>query len=546
MGTVSALLVTPSAKAAGNTNTFDAMRLGSGEWISGPSVEPRERIQSLSPTFITYSTRFLIHYDETVKLWWDDLEASLSLLPPEKREQRLGKSFGTLAKSLQTAYESGSSSPLSLFQEFVSKYGKLDNDAERQIMLLFALLPASKQPVSGMDRWYDKQSFGLTGESPPASIANPMQTTLFGESLTALLPQQFHLVKRQNAYSIEPFLAFYEIGIGEGNSATEYATLFGPLAATPLARDSPLYRPSTYALLGLAGATGCCLTHTVVIPLDVVKTRAQTEANTDNLVAAASRIVESEGPAGLFLGAQATILGYLWYGVSVYPCYTFFKRIIGMTLLPIDWSIAHTNEVALTAGALASVVASLGLTPLEAARIRVVADPGYYRPLGVSGTIQAIASSGESALGSLYAGLPSLLTRQVIFGSVKFLAFERACEAIFAVAPVLRDASWTSLAVSLAAGGFSGVLSSVVSQPADSLLTYVAKDDRDMGLWEGARAMIVEDGPTSLFRGLGSRCVWAGSIIAGQFFLYDIFRTYFGVSSEDLTQLLEIHLNGQG
>ena len=83
------------------------------------------------------------------------------------------------------------------------------------------------------------------------------------------------------------------------------------------------------------------------------------------------------------------------------------------------------------AGAIAAVVASLGLTPLEAARIRAVAEPDKYRPLGLAGTLDAIAKE-DADLGwkTLYAGLPSLMTRQVIFGSIKFLAFERACETL--------------------------------------------------------------------------------------------------------------------
>jgi solute carrier family 25 (mitochondrial phosphate transporter), member 3 len=258
------------------------------------------------------------------------------------------------------------------------------------------------------------------------------------------------------------------------------------------------------------------------------------------------KIVETEGIGALLLGAQATVAGYFWYGSSVYPSYTFFKRYLSQQFYPVDYAVAHSNEIALIAGACAAVVASLGLTPLEAARIRAVANPSVYKSLGLVGTIGVIAKE-DPVLGwtNLYAGLPSLLTRQVIFGSIKFLAFERSCEFLFALWPFLHDETWTSLAVSLVAGGLSGVVSSVVSQPADSVLTYVSKDSTTggtVGLIEGVRRMIDQDGPAALFRGLGSRCVWAGSIIAGQFFLYDIFRSVFGVNSDDLSQIFELAL----
>lgn len=193
---------------------------------------------------------------------------------------------------------------------------------------------------------------------------------------------------------------------------------------------------------------------------------------------------------------------------------------------------------------MASVIASLGLTPLEACRIRAVAQPEVYRDAGLLGTSKIIASENDQ-LGwkALYAGLPSLMIRQVIFGSVKFLAFERASDAIFSLYPELRDATVTALGVSLVAGGISGALSSVVSQPADSVLTYVAKrSGGDLGFFDGFNEMVHEEGVGSLFNGLGSRCVWAGCIIAGQFLLYDIFRAAFGIAGEDLNQVLEIVL----
>jgi solute carrier family 25 (mitochondrial phosphate transporter), member 3 len=258
-------------------------------------------------------------------------------------------------------------------------------------------------------------------------------------------------------------------------------------------------------------------------------------------------IVETEGIEGLLLGAQATIVGYFWYGLSIYPAYALLKRYISNQLFSFDYAISHGNEIALLAGASAAVVASFGLAPIEAARIRVVADPGIYKPLGLAGTLGVIASE-DSQLGwtNLYTSLPSLLVRQVIFGSVKFLAFERACEYIFNALPDLRDATWTCLAVSLVAGGWSGVVSAVFSQPADSVLTYIAKDSqnstRGTNIVKQVQRMVAEGGVAALFRGLGSRCVWSGCIIAGQFLLYDIFRTIFGVDSDSLNQIFEIAL----
>ena len=274
------------------------------------------------------------------------------------------------------------------------------------------------------------------------------------------------------------------------------------------------------------------------------RTRMQTNPGEYNGVfSGAIAISKNEGPSSLLLGTQATIVGYLWYGVSVYPSYTFFKNTI-IEFLPPAFAVAHVNDVALVAGAVASIIASLGLTPIEAARIRAVAEPERYKKLGLAGTLGVIMEEDiEVGWMNLYAGLPSLMTRQVIFGSIKFLAFERISEAIFFSLPMLRDGTMTSLGVSLVAGGLAGTLSSIVSQPADSVLTYVTKQSNgNLSIIDGTKMMIQKDGITSLFRGLGSRCVWAGCIIAGQFLLYDVFRGIFGITSDDLNQVFEVVL----
>ena len=581
LATIGSLILLPSvaaaaaesSKATPSIETLERIKLGDGKWIPA-SLESSSSLSSVMKTkpppanFCTYATRFLICYDAGVGAWWASQKRYYSLLSDEECRKKLGRAFGSLAKSIEQAIQqlptTATNNQVDMYSQlwdlFQAQYGD-QPDAPRHLLLLFSFLPDFLQPVSKMQHFaiqkqpQTKQTTSSTKTNSRDSSSSSITELkdLMEQDFSFLLPKQFASVQQSqtSAFRIEPPVKLFEVGIGEEFGQTATATFFGPLALTPLTRDKPHYGWETYALFGFSGATGCALTHSLVIPLDVVKTRAQTDPDGfSNVLEGGQKIFREEGLAGLALGAQATLAGYFWYGLSVYPSYTFFKRFLaqsGVVLSP-EIAMVHANDIALVAGALAAVVASLGLTPLEAARIRVVAEPTVYRPLGLAGTLSTIA--GEDPVKgwkTLYDGLPSLLARQVIFGSVKFLAFERACEYIFGVAPSLRDATWTALSVSLVAGGFSGALSSVVSQPADSVLTYVAKNsDPDgsgstsLGVLEGSRIMVEKEGISSLFRGLGSRCVWAGSIIAGQFLLYDVFRTYFGVSSAELSQVYRI------
>jgi solute carrier family 25 phosphate transporter 3 len=556
-----------------SSNPLEGLLLGDGQW------KPLERTtarggglpatrSTIPPTFLTYAARLLIRYDAGVAVWWASIDRRYSLMADDQRAIQRNLAFGSLACSIERALDpflqqqqptpptptSVQVAYTALWDLFVERYGR-EFDAKRQISLLFCLLPDADQPLSRLQKLKtgtvatkDLLSTSSAGDDADGTTTTSEQPT---SDMTDLLPANYQCVAVRGTagYSVYPGINLFEIGVDEEFGQTAVATAFGPLSETPLTRELPNYSLQTYGLFAVSGAAGCALTHSVVIPLDVVKTRAQTDPDEyQNLLQGAVQIVQKEGLQGLLLGAQATLAGYTWYGMSVYPSYTFFKRFLAHSVLSPAVATVHANDVALLAGAMASVIASLGLTPMEAARIRVVAEPETYKPLGLLGTLSVIANEdSEKGWKGLYAGLPSLLTRQVIFGSVKFLAFERASAFIFCTWPVLRDETWTSLAVSLVAGGLSGVLSSVVSQPADSVLTYVSQTTTDqrssgLGVVEGCRTMVETEGVGALFRGLGSRCVWAGSIIAGQFLLYDVFRTYFGVSADDLSQVYQVIL----
>jgi solute carrier family 25 (mitochondrial phosphate transporter), member 3 len=554
------------------SKSLDDLRFGNGHWspIRDENASSTNAGTSVPASFATYLTRFLINYDEGVTSWWLDKQHSYSLLPKDQQQIRLSQDFGKLAASVQRAIqqyvdEQGRFIPSlayeRIFERLFASFANSDDKDEvgRQLTLLAAILPPTQQPRELMRKQSRSTSFGPSSSlNEKGSSVNANDLSFIKADLSVLLPQQYTpKIGSDGFLSIYPPINLFEVGVGEEFGQAATATTFGPLAAAMLTRDLPSYSFDIYALFGISGATGCCLTHSLVIPLDVIKTKEQVwsteEGYKANLSTGAKRILQEEGISGLLTGAQATLAGYFWYGLSVYPSYTFFKRFLSHDALPTNLATSHTNDIALVAGALAAVVASLGLTPVEAARIRVVANPKRYRPLGLMGTLQVIAAEGNRVglgpLKNLYAGFPSLLTRQVIFGSVKFLAFERACEFMYYIWPFLRDSNWTALSVSLVAGGFSGALSSVVSQPADAVLTYVAALEKSsggelssLGVLEGSRRMIDEGGISSLFRGLSSRCLWAAAIIAGQFLLYDVFRNYFGVNSEDLCQVFRIDL----
>lgn len=92
--------------------------------------------------------------------------------------------------------------------------------------------------------------------------------------------------------------------------------------------------------------------------------------------------------------------------------------------------------------------------------------------------------------------------------------------------------------VSLLSGAVAGVSASIVSQPADAVLTRM-KDSQSLDA-AAVISEIWERGPKGFFVGLSSRCVWAAAIIAGQFLLYDVCKMILQITADDLTLFLDV------
>lgn len=66
-----------------------------------------------------------------------------------------------------------------------------------------------------------------------------------------------------------------------------------------------------YALCGLGGLLSCGLTHTMVVPLDLVKCRMQVNPDKyPGLVKGLQVTLKEEGPRGLMRGWAPTMIGY--------------------------------------------------------------------------------------------------------------------------------------------------------------------------------------------------------------------------------------------
>lgn len=553
------------------SSELEGIQLGRTEWVPLSDLVGSNAVAIDIPiSFTTYTSRILINYDDSVQAWWVNNLRRTRLLPEQERQHHMEVLFSSLSFSVEesckrfildrrrsSSTKDDNQAISQAFEElavlFLERYyykrsnADQDEDLLRHVGILFSQLPIKYQPKQILDQLQDSISSNATSDK--RYPRNVDKKDAYYSNFADLLPPSF---------SFKPYTPLgsigYHVSLEENNLQLDEhifsRIIVGPyLPFTPLKRQRPKLGIGTYTLLGISGGLACSLTHALVIPLDVVKTRLQTASDCEptkakkkkRIIEEAITIVEEEGFQALLLGSQATIAGYFWYGLTVYPAYFFFKNWISDSLLDQSVALSQENSVAFVAGALAAVIASIGLTPIEACRIRTVADPKTFRSLGLIGTAQYISMENPVLRWrTLFSGFNSLLARQVIFGSVKFLAFERSCDFIYSVIPRLMDGDTNRLLVTLISGAFAGTLSCIVSQPADSVLTYVAQKGESIDVIKGCRMMIEENGARSLFRGLQSRCIWAGCIIAGQFLLFDVFRIMLEVDGEKLSEAFQL------
>ena len=238
----------------------------------------------------------------------------------------------------------------------------------------------------------------------------------------------------------------------------------------------------------IAGATACSITHCLVVPLDVVKTRMQTDAAAaaaGSLAAAKAVLRDAPGRgvarvSAFFNGVRPTGLGYFLQGAVKFGGYELFKRqaYLAVSERCGDDAIRTWQlPIMLTSAAAAEMAATMFLAPLEVLKLRVQTDAASASR-GVLRTFASIVRT-EGA-GNLYAGLAPVAMRQVPYTMTKLVAYECLVRVATQAARRIEHALMPDAPVDtlrpqaiLLAGLVAGAAAAVVSHPADLLLTRV-------------------------------------------------------------------------
>jgi len=278
-----------------------------------------------------------------------------------------------------------------------------------------------------------------------------------------------------------------------------------------------------YALCAFGGALSCGLTHTAVVPLDLVKCRIQVDgAKYKSLGNGFKVTVAEEGARALAKGWAPTLIGYSVQGLGKFGFYEAFKNFYG-GLMGEENAYLYRTSLYLVASASAEFFADIGLAPFEAVKVRIQTKPGFANTFREG--FPKIAR--EEGMSGFYKGLGPLWGRQIPYTMMKFAAFERTVEALYQyVVPKPRSEcnKGEQLMVTFAAGYIAGVFCAVVSHPAD---TIVSKLNNVKGAT--ISQIVKETGFAGLWKGLGTRIIMVGTLTALQWFIYDSVKVVLGI-----------------
>merc|ERR1711887_31305 len=272
--------------------------------------------------------------------------------------------------------------------------------------------------------------------------------------------------------------------------------------------------PKFYAYCAFGGALSCGLTHTAVVPLDLVKCRIQVDpAKYKNIGTGFKLTLAEDGVKGLAKGWAPTLIGYSIQGIGKFGFYEFFKLMYSNAL---GEELAFTQRIPmyLAASASAEFFADMFLAPFEAMKVRIRTMPGY-----ASNMREAYAKMSKEGGNPFYKGIKPLWLRQIPYTMMKFSCFEKTVELLYAhVVPKPRAdcTKGEQLMVTFAAGYIAGVFCAIVSHPADCVVSVLNKTP---GVSAG---QVVKDlGMAGLWKGLGPRIIMIGTLTALQWFIYD-------------------------
>ncbi|KAF4692184.1 Cu/Pi carrier [Perkinsus olseni] len=281
----------------------------------------------------------------------------------------------------------------------------------------------------------------------------------------------------------------------------------------------------------LGGAVACGTTHTSMCPVDVVKVNMQIDPTKyTSLYQGWKSILHEEGLKGVTKGWSATCVGYTFQGMFKFGLNEVFKDIYN-NMVGEENSVKYRGWIWAASGGSAEFFADLALTPWEMIKVKMQCSPTGTFPLKLKDAWHEMAAH-KMETGFPYGSLKPVWYRQIPYTIVKFVGFEFAAEQFYKyifTRPKETYSKATQLGITFLSGYVAGIGCALVSQPADNLVSQMAKPEN---FGKSFMEMAKQEGIKNLFlAGLGPRILMVGTLTALQWWIFDAWKTAMGLGT---------------
>ncbi|KAJ6395407.1 hypothetical protein OIU77_020624 [Salix suchowensis] len=280
------------------------------------------------------------------------------------------------------------------------------------------------------------------------------------------------------------------------------------------------FSPAYYGLCAAGGMLSAGTTHLAITPLDVLKVNMQANPiKYNSILSGFSTLLKEQGPSSLWRGWSGKLFGYGVQGGCKFGLYEYFKRLYSDVLM-----YQNRSFVFFLSSASAQVFADVALCPFEAVKVRVQTQPTFAKGLA-DGFPKLYKAEG---LTGFYRGLIPLWGRNLPFSMVMFTTFEQSVDLIYSNVIQRRkeDCSRSQqLGVTCLAGYAAGAVGTVISNPADNVVTSLYNKKA-----ENVLQAVKNIGLANLFtRSLPIRIAIVGPVVTLQWFFYDSIKVLSGL-----------------
>ena len=263
-------------------------------------------------------------------------------------------------------------------------------------------------------------------------------------------------------------------------------------------------------------------------PFDTVKVLLQTQSAKNPVysgaVDAASKVIKSEGVAGLYRGVQSPLAGQMFFRATLFFAYARAKEFVGVS--PDDpLSYCKAGGLAWLAGTFFESPIDLYKSQWQCQLIKAKADPNYKSPYASVGDVVK-ESWKHNGIRGPYQAFSATLARNLPAGAVYFGVFENTKNAF---AARNEDGKATNLQI-IASGGIGGFFYWSLFYPIDVIKSALMTDSvvpaqrKYSGFMDAAGKLYAGGGVRAFYRGLVPCLLRASPANAGMLFCVDFVR----------------------